>query len=287
MALAVKAQEWRKELMLLGAITIGGILFASYVRRWRAAPPYNINVNSILKPTKHADLSIPRHIIEFKSQNNGEWNRSLNERMLISKVDSILKRCREHPPVFAEPIERTEVETLIRYLVAIVEWNFEYLDGQLSPEALTSMGDLYLCAYNMDLKLSFDGRKYPWWRELFGLPPPFDSLKGTIYYEKALNLTPNDAVINKKFGEFLFTVGNTRKAVICLEKAAKNGYPSAWAELGICYNKLGEKQKAIESFEQYCHVYPNDFEVRKILDLLRYQAVSTIRNPTRHTLSVN
>lgn len=49
-----------------------------------------------------------------------------------------------------------------------------FADGQLSPEALTSMGDLYLCAYNMDLKLSFDGRKYPWWRELFGLPPPFD-----------------------------------------------------------------------------------------------------------------
>jgi len=32
-------------------------------------------------------------------------------------------------------------------------------------------------------------------------------LKGTLYYEKALKLTPDEAVINKKFGEFLYMAG--------------------------------------------------------------------------------
>lgn len=50
---------------------------------------------------------------------------------------------------------------------------------------------------------------------------------------------------------------------------------------GMCYNKLGEKQKAIESFEQYCHAYPNDFEVRKILDLLRYQVLRQRPTPAK------
>jgi tol-pal system protein YbgF len=74
-------------------------------------------------------------------------------------------------------------------------------------------------------------------------------------------------------GESHYALGQYRKAVIDFEKVftfpKSNKNPDAQFKLGLCYVRLGEKDKAREEFQRLLDVYPNSDYISRAQDHLQ------------------
>jgi tetratricopeptide (TPR) repeat protein len=86
-------------------------------------------------------------------------------------------------------------------------------------------------------------------------PPEEDE----AFREKEYAFNPLQAQKEMTVGNFYFKKGSFRAAAIRYAEAVKwnPGFGDAWFRLGETYEKLGEKDKAIEAYEKLVEVQPD------------------------------
>lgn len=97
-----------------------------------------------------------------------------------------------------------------------------------------------------------------------------DTKKALEYYDRAVNVAPDDKLAWISLGNFYngFNVKNTSKAIECFEKALSidPNYLPAWDNLGIVYTfRLKNYEKAIEYYEKTLSIDPDYYNAYKNL----------------------
>jgi tetratricopeptide (TPR) repeat protein len=89
--------------------------------------------------------------------------------------------------------------------------------------------------------------------------------------EEALALAPNDPGVHFQLGYLRYQNENYRGAVEILARAVTRSpnYANAKYFLGLSYDKLGEKSKALAEFQQIAELNPSNQEVKKIVENLK------------------
>jgi len=99
-------------------------------------------------------------------------------------------------------------------------------------------------------------------------------------YDSALKLDPNNPYLYLQEGSVYLVDKNFTKAKEKLEKsiALKPDYSDAWYYLGLTYNSLGQKDKAIEAFTILQQLNPDNKDIAKILNNLK-NGLSALNTP--------
>ena len=136
---------------------------------------------------------------------------------------------RNYPAQFDTPQDRQraaqDVIAVSRMLDVMVS------EPKASPELLLRAGFVNMIGHNLDIPGTAD--------------------KASANFKKLLKAEPADAQGNYLYGVFLAGEGKTKKAVPYLEKALAAGVVDAAYTLGMAHLSLGNKQKALNNFEEF------------------------------------
>ncbi len=88
---------------------------------------------------------------------------------------------------------------------------------------------------------------------------------------EAIKESPNDPGLYYQLGIVYFQTGRYQNAKTQLEKAVSlnSEYANALYSLALTYEKLGQKEKSLETMEKVASIYPNNAQVKKVLENIR------------------
>ena len=91
-------------------------------------------------------------------------------------------------------------------------------------------------------------------------------------YQEQLKYDPNDAGLYNQLASCMVRQGNYQDALIMIEKGMQLANESQMADFlwneGICYEKMGNYDTAIEKFMSYLEQYPADKDAQRELAFL-------------------
>ncbi len=171
------------------------------------------------------DVTKVRTIVENKAGNQY----GIDLKYLDPILHDLGMHARNYPAQFDTPQERQragqDVITISRILDVMVS------EPKASPELLLRAGFINMVGRNLDIPGAAD--------------------KASTNFTKLLKAEPSHAQGNYLYGTFLAGEGKTKKAVPYLDKALAAGVADAAYTLGMAHLSLGNKQKALESFEEF------------------------------------
>lgn len=94
--------------------------------------------------------------------------------------------------------------------------------------------------------------------------------KAIAKLEESQKMSPQDAGISFQLGVLYFQTEKYEQAKVALENTVKlaENYSNALYFLGLTYDKLGDKQKALEQFKKVSDLNPDNQDVKKIVSNL-------------------
>ncbi|MDR1276022.1 MAG: hypothetical protein LBL72_06550 [Candidatus Accumulibacter sp.] len=103
--------------------------------------------------------------------------------------------------------------------------------------------------------------------------------KADAIFLKLLAAKPSDPRGNFAYGAFLAGAGKSREALPYLEKALSAGVADAAYAIGMTHLALGEKERALKSFEDYKRRNPKDAKVDTLIEGIRSGKIEVKRDP--------
>jgi tetratricopeptide (TPR) repeat protein len=177
----------------------------------------------------------------------GKPSVTINVAYLAQVLGDLQRHAGTYPPHFEFADDRQRAEHDVAGLSSLLD----PLSGNFShnPQVQLSLGLLHAIGFNLDIAGSHD--------------------KAVTAFSILMELAPNDPQANYQYGAFLAATTRKGEGLSFLEKAKSLGVVNADYWLGWSYVAIGEKTKAIASFENYTKRVPSDQGAAKILDAVR------------------
>ena len=171
------------------------------------------------------DVTKVRTIVENKAGNQY----GIDLKYLDPILHDLGRHARNYPAQFDTPQERQRAAQDVIAISRILD----VMVGEPKPnsELLLRAGFVNMVGRNLDIPGTAD--------------------KASANFKKLLKAKPADAQGNYLYGTFLAGEGKTKKAIPYLEKALAAGVAEAAYTLGMAHLSLGNKKKALESFEEF------------------------------------
>jgi hypothetical protein len=177
----------------------------------------------------------------------GKHSATINVAYLSQILDDLGRHATTYPPHFASPDDRRRAE----HDVTAISTLLDPLVGSFSnnPTLLLRLALLHGIGHNLDIPGSAD--------------------KAIGAFTTLLNLKPDDPQANYQYGAFLAARTIKGEGIPFLEKAKGLGVVDADYWLGMSYQVIGERTKAVENLESYTKRVPTDQNAARILDTVR------------------
>jgi tetratricopeptide (TPR) repeat protein len=177
----------------------------------------------------------------------GKSSVTVNLNYFTRLVEDLERHAGRYPPHFEFADDRQRAE---RDITAISKMLDPLTDNfSKNPQMLLRLALLHAAGHNLDV--------------------PDSAPKAIADFDKLLSLTPDDPQANYRYGSFLAATTRKGEGIPLLEKAKRLGVPEADYWLGLSYQLVGDKAKAMESLETYTKHAPNDQQAAVLLQAIR------------------
>jgi tetratricopeptide (TPR) repeat protein len=177
----------------------------------------------------------------------GKSSVTVNINYFTRVLEDLERHAGSYPPhfEFADDRQRAErdITTIAKMLDPLTD-NFSK-----NPQMLLHLALLHAAGHNLDI--------------------PDSAPQAIADFDKLLSLTPEDPQANYRYGAFLAATMRKGEGIPLLEKAKRLGVPEADYWLGLSYQLVGDKAKAIASLETYTKHAPNDQQAAVLLQAIR------------------
>jgi tetratricopeptide (TPR) repeat protein len=192
-----------------------------------------------------------RYMVAVKESEPGKPTATLQIAYLDQMISDLATHASTWPPHFDSTEDRHRAEqdiTAICTALDILAENFSH-----NPPMLMRLALLHAMGHNLDIAGS--------------------AQKAIANFTKWLELTPDDPQANFRYGAFLASTAKKGAGIPYLEKAKRLGVVDADFWLGVSYQVVGDKAKAIENLESYTKRVPTDATAAAMLDASRHDKV--------------
>ncbi|HUA25729.1 MAG TPA: tetratricopeptide repeat protein [Steroidobacteraceae bacterium] len=203
----------------------------------------------------------PKKIFTFARSDSGQNSVTVNFLYLDQVINDLGSHAGSYPPRFDSPDDlnraRTDAKALSGLLDSVTK------NPSPNQHLLLRVAVLNSIAHNLDV--------------------PGTAERAVAAFTALLRQSPDDPVLNFRYGEFLCEAGKPGDAIPVLEKASSLGVANADYFLGIAYLATGDKGKALNSLERYAKHAPNDPSAAKMIDAIRNGRVTGVTVTDRPT----
>jgi hypothetical protein len=177
----------------------------------------------------------------------GKSSVTVNINYFTLVLEDLERHAGSYPPHFEFADDRQRAE---RDITAISKMLDPLTDNfSKNPQMLLHLALLHAAGHNLDI--------------------PDSAPQAIADFDKLLSLTPEDPQANYRYGAFLAATMRKGEGIPLLEKAKRLGVPEADYWLGLSYQLVGDKAKAIASLETYTKHAPNDQQAAAMLQAIR------------------
>jgi hypothetical protein len=177
----------------------------------------------------------------------GKSSVTVNINYFTQMLEDLERHAGSYPPHFEFADDRQRAERDITALSKMLDPLTDNFSK--NPQMLLRLALLHAAGHNLDIA---------------------DSAPQAIAdFDKLLSLTPDDPQANFRYGAFLAATTRKGEGIPLLEKAKRLSVPEADYWLGLSYQLVGDRAKAIESLESYTQHAPNDRQAAVLLQAIR------------------
>ena len=177
----------------------------------------------------------------------GKSSVTVNINYFTQMLEDLERHAGSYPPHFEFADDRQRAE---RDITAISKMLDPLTDNfSKNPQMLLRLALLHAAGHNLDI--------------------PDSAPKAIADFDELLSLTPDDPQANYRYGSFLAATTRKGEGIPLLEKAKRLGVSEADFWLGLSYQLVGDKAKAIESLQSYTKRAPNDQQAVVLLQAIR------------------
>jgi tetratricopeptide (TPR) repeat protein len=187
------------------------------------------------------------NLVSVTQAGPGKNSVTVNINYFTQLVEDLERHAARYPPQFEFADDRQRAQ---RDITAISKMLDPLTDNfSKNPQMLLRLALLHAAGHNLDI--------------------PDSAPKAIADFNKLLSLTPDDPQANYRYGSFLAATTRKGEGIPLLQKAKRLDVPEADYWLGLSYQLVGDKAKAIESLETYTKHAPNDRQAAVLLQAIR------------------
>ncbi|MDR1162778.1 MAG: hypothetical protein LBM17_02940 [Candidatus Accumulibacter sp.] len=176
---------------------------------------------------------------------------------LDQMLNDLSAHAKNYPPQFDTQEDKQRAIRDVRTLSGMLDILINVPDP--NPELLFRAAYLNSMGHNLDI--------------------PGAAEKADSIFLKLLAAKPSDPRGNYAYGAFLVGAGKSKEALPYLEKALSLGVVDAAYAIGMTHLALGDKARAMKSFEDYKRRNPKDGNVDTLIEGIRSGKIEVRKNP--------
>jgi hypothetical protein len=218
--------------------------------------PASKTLLSLARAYGHYDV---KKVVTVTEAAPGKPSANINIAYLSQILDDLSRHASTYPPHFESADDRQRAEHDLSAISAALDPLTESFSH--SPDLLMRVALLHAFGHNLDI--------------------PDSSQKAVAAFTTLLKLTPDDPMVNYRYGVFLASTTKAGDGIPYLEKAKGLGVVNADYWLGVSYQVAGDKAKAVENLGNYVKRVPSDANAARMLDAILNNKVETkVMKPT-------
>ena len=177
----------------------------------------------------------------------GKPSVSVNIAYFSQILDDLERHAGSYPAHFEFTDDRQRAEHDVLGISKMLDPLIESLAS--SPPLLLRLAVLHSVGHNLDV--------------------PDSAAKAVTAFNKLLSVAPQDPQANYRYGAFLAATTRKGEGIAYLEKAQSLGVSEADYWLGLSYQLIGNRERAVADLEAYTRHFPSDARAAALLDAIR------------------